>query len=95
MNEATILLAIKLILQNQNKLAELFLLALQGEKVNKNQIQQALETMLAQNNEIIIGLDRILISPSTKTFDGRQQTQTAQSAQAMQDMLNMLGRPGL
>ncbi len=90
MNETTILLAIKLILQNQNKLAELFLLALQGEKANKNQIHQVLETMKAQNQQVVKGLDSILNCAPTPFRSGTD----TQQAQSINDLFNqMLGGP--
>ena len=87
MNETTILLSIKLILQNQNKLAELFLLALQGEKANKNQIHQTLATMMAQNDEVVRGLDSIINTQPSQQFGAG-----SQQAQSIHDLFNqMLG----
>lgn len=87
MDETTILLSLKLILQNQSKLAELFLLALQAAQVDKQQIHQALKTMLHQNAEVVKGLDSILSAQATQQFnpEGAQ-------AQSIHDLFNeMLG----
>ncbi len=89
MNETTILLALKLIMQNQSKLAELFLLALMGKEVNKQQVHQAMETMMEQNKQVTQGLDDIMRIQSQQFGPGSQQ------AQSIHDLFNqMLGRQG-